>query len=92
MVLLNLILFKAADSSREIYEVAMQLLQVSANAICTLGKAAWPWLTENVSNLTDPGAKALPLCPQTGDPADGQHPDATIAFASPLLCVVLPAV
>lgn len=28
MVLLNLILFKAADSSRQIYEVAMQLLQV----------------------------------------------------------------
>lgn len=28
VVLLNLILFKAADSSREIYEVAMQLLQV----------------------------------------------------------------
>lgn len=29
VVLLNLILFKAADSSRDIYEVAMQLLQVS---------------------------------------------------------------
>lgn len=28
VVLLNLILFKAADSSRDIYEVAMQLLQV----------------------------------------------------------------
>ncbi|KAM6938418.1 protein furry homolog-like isoform 1-T1 [Lycodopsis pacificus] len=28
VVLLNLILFKAADSSREIYEVAMQLLQI----------------------------------------------------------------
>lgn len=27
-MLLNLILFKAADSSRSIYEVAMQLLQV----------------------------------------------------------------
>lgn len=31
VVLLNLILFKAADSSREIYEVAMQLLQVNAH-------------------------------------------------------------
>lgn len=29
VVLLNLILFKAADSSRDIYEVAMQLLQVN---------------------------------------------------------------
>ncbi len=29
VVLLNLILFKAADSSRDIYEVAMQLLQVT---------------------------------------------------------------
>jgi len=29
VVLLNLILFKAADSSRDIYEAAMQLLQVS---------------------------------------------------------------
>lgn len=29
VVLLNLILFKAADSSRDIYEVAMQLLQAS---------------------------------------------------------------
>lgn len=28
VTLLNLILFKAADSSREIYEIAMQLLQV----------------------------------------------------------------
>lgn len=28
VVLLNLILFKAADSSREIYELSMQLLQV----------------------------------------------------------------
>lgn len=28
VVLLNLILFKAADSSRDVYEVAMQLLQV----------------------------------------------------------------
>lgn len=28
VVLLNLILFKAADSSRDIYEVSMQLLQV----------------------------------------------------------------
>ena len=28
VVLLNLILFKAADSSRDIYEAAMQLLQV----------------------------------------------------------------
>ena len=28
VVLLNLILFKAADSARDIYELAMQLLQV----------------------------------------------------------------
>lgn len=32
VVLLNLILFKAADSSRDIYEVAMQLLQVSSKS------------------------------------------------------------
>uniref|UniRef100_A0A8C6YDY7 FRY like transcription coactivator n=1 Tax=Naja naja TaxID=35670 RepID=A0A8C6YDY7_NAJNA len=32
VTLLNLILFKAADSSRAIYEVAMQLLQVSMNS------------------------------------------------------------
>lgn len=31
VVLLNLILFKAADSSRDIYQVAMQLLQVSSS-------------------------------------------------------------
>lgn len=32
VVLLNLILFKAADSSRDIYEAAMQLLQVRKSA------------------------------------------------------------
>lgn len=32
VVLLNLILFKAADSSRDIYEVAMQLLQVKISS------------------------------------------------------------
>lgn len=41
VVLLNLILFKAADSSRDIYEVAMQLLQVcfqivKHNHVCNL--------------------------------------------------------
>jgi len=38
VVLLNLILFKAADSSRDIYEVAMQLLQVSKYASLSQGK------------------------------------------------------
>lgn len=33
VVLLNLILFKAADSSRDIYEVAMQLLQVKISSL-----------------------------------------------------------
>lgn len=33
VMLLNLILFKAADSSRSIYEVAMQLLQVSVQIV-----------------------------------------------------------
>lgn len=41
VVLLNLILFKAADSSRDIYEVAMQLLQVCIqmvqhNHVCSI--------------------------------------------------------
>lgn len=33
VVLLNLILFKAADSSRDIYEVSMQLLQVKLSSL-----------------------------------------------------------
>lgn len=33
VVLLNLILFKAADSSRDIYEAAMQLLQVRISVL-----------------------------------------------------------
>lgn len=40
VVLLNLILFKAADSSRDIYEVAMQLLQVSVTVILS-GLRSW---------------------------------------------------
>lgn len=37
VVLLNLILFKAADSSRDIYEVAMQLLQVNKDTFFSQG-------------------------------------------------------
>lgn len=45
------------------------------------------WLFE-----TDPGTQALPLCPQTGDPANRWHPDTSLTAATPLLCVLLPAV
>lgn len=42
--------------------------------------------------LIDPGTKALPLCPQTGDPSNRWYPDASLTAATPLLCVLLPAV
>lgn len=48
VVLLNLILFKAADSSRDIYEVAMQLLQVSKDASFSQGELMW-FLYNNIS-------------------------------------------
>lgn len=43
-------------------------------------------------NLTDPGTQALPLRPQTGDPENRWHPDPSLASATPLLRVLLPAV
>lgn len=74
VVLLNLILFKAADSSRDIYEVAMQLLQVK------ISKSHHYFLTStqcysiffhkcNLFRCVDPGTQALPLHSQIGDPA-----------------------
>lgn len=40
----------------------------------------------------DPRAQAFPLCPQIGDSADRWHPDPSLTAATPLLCVLLPAV
>lgn len=34
VTLLNLVLFKASDTSREIYEISMQLMQVRISATC----------------------------------------------------------
>lgn len=34
VTLLNLVLFKASDTNREIYEIAMQLMQVRGNILC----------------------------------------------------------
>lgn len=42
--------------------------------------------------LLDPGTQALPLRPQIGDPADRWHFDPSLTAATPLLCVVLPAI
>ena len=42
--------------------------------------------------LADPGAQAVPLRSQVGDPADGRHPDPSVPAAPSLLPVLLPAV
>lgn len=42
--------------------------------------------------LTDPGTQALPLRPQIGDPANRWYPDPSLTAATPLFCVLLPAV
>jgi len=55
VVLLNLILFKAADSARDIYELAMQLLQV--------GNPARPGLTlTQRSNITMDPIQTWSVC------------------------------
>ena len=71
VVLLNLILFKAADSSRDIYEVAMQLLQVGVThswTPCLFTALCQLVLVQYVLNVIflcgyspDLGAQALPL-------------------------------
>lgn len=96
VVLLNLILFKAADSSRDIYEVAMQLLQVFIEIVQLLIFCIVLLLTNHRGVLhfsawrIDPGTKALPLCPQTGDFANRWYLDASFSTSAPLLCVLLP--
>lgn len=97
VVLLNLILFKAADSSREIYELAMQLLQVRLSSLHVTYNYEVESLVINLVNrdylcVTDPGAQALPLRPQIGDSTDRWHLDPSLTAATPLLCVLLPAV
>ncbi|XP_023283848.1 protein furry homolog, partial [Seriola lalandi dorsalis] len=38
VTLLNLVLFKASDTSREIYEISMQLMQVLESKLCAYSK------------------------------------------------------